>query len=196
MAEPLTNPKWETFTQQVAAGIPPMKAYVAAGYSEAGASQGANRLLRSATVSRRLRELQEQISSAIVRMSIREKENRLSRQQIRWDKMHAVIEQRACDPTMDNIPGGSTGLLVRKLKQIGSGESAQVVEEYEVDTGLLGEIRKHEEHAANELGQWLERAGIAGNYVFAPVLSVTFDGAAEHVNKQAIEATCEAVKSE
>jgi hypothetical protein len=33
-----------------------------------------------------------------------------------------------------------------------------VVEEYEVDTGLLKELREHEKQAAQELGQWSDKA--------------------------------------
>jgi hypothetical protein len=54
---------------------------------------------------------------------------------------------------MQKTPGGDTGLLVKTLKSIGAGENAQVVAEYAVDTALLAEIRKHEDHVAVDLGQ-------------------------------------------
>jgi hypothetical protein len=34
------------------------------------------------------------------------------------------------------------------------------VEEYQVDTGLLKELREHEKQAAQELGQWSEKARV------------------------------------
>jgi hypothetical protein len=42
---------------------------------------------------------------------------------------------------------------VRTYKAVGGA----TVEEYAVDTGLLREMRAHEEQAARELGQWVER---------------------------------------
>jgi hypothetical protein len=74
----------------------------------------------------------------------------------RWNRLRQVIAARAADPDHAKAPGGDTGLLVRKLKQIGSGESARTVEEYEVDAALLREAREHEKQAAQELGQWNE----------------------------------------
>lgn len=75
----------------------------------------------------------------------------------RWRRLKRVIDQRAAQPEMANIAGGDTGLIVRRLKMIGSGESATVVEEHEVDTGLLRELREHEKQAAQELGQWIDK---------------------------------------
>jgi hypothetical protein len=89
-------------------------------------------------------------------------EKRLECATLRHRLIHEVIEDRAKDPTMQDIPGGKTGLLVRKLKQIGSGDSAQVVEEYEVDTSTLAEARKLEEHAAQLTGEWQPDGGRGG----------------------------------
>ena len=61
------------------------------------------------------------------------------------------IEVRyACD-VYRRVPGGETGLVVRKLKSTGV--------EYAVDTAVLAEIREQEKHVAVELGQWQENAG-------------------------------------
>lgn len=72
--------------------------------------------------------------------------------------MLRVIEARSKD--MAEVPGGDTGLLVRKLKSIGSGENTKTVEEYAVDTGLLSELREHEKQAAQELGQWINKSNV------------------------------------
>jgi ParB-like chromosome segregation protein Spo0J len=72
----------------------------------------------------------------------------------RWRAMLRVIDERAADPTMADVPGGTTGLLVRTTKALGSGKSARVIHEYAVDTALLRELREHEKQAAQELGQW------------------------------------------
>src|SRR5262249_27057215 len=75
----------------------------------------------------------------------------------RWSRMQQIIEARANHPDYANIPGGRTGLLVRSVKQIGSGDSARLVEEFALDVALLKELRAHEKQAAVELAQSLER---------------------------------------
>ena len=70
----------------------------------------------------------------------------------RWHRGRQVIEERAIDPTVQDVPGGKTGLLVRQLKQIGSGRDASIVEEYAVDTGLLSSLLAMEKEASDVLG--------------------------------------------
>lgn len=62
----LTNPKHEHFAQLVAKGETPPKAYVLAGYSEAGAAQSANRLLKDADVLARVAELRANLTERLV----------------------------------------------------------------------------------------------------------------------------------
>ena len=40
---------------------------------------------------------------------------------------------------------------------IGVGANQQTIEEYAIDTGLLKEFRAHEQQAAQELGEWVEK---------------------------------------
>src|SRR5450759_3596687 len=63
--------------------------------------------------------------------------------------MRRVIDERAAWADFADVPGGTTGLLVKDYK---GKEADQLV--YKVDTGLLGELRGHERQAAEELGQW------------------------------------------
>jgi hypothetical protein len=97
------------------------------------------------------------------RRGIAVRERRINALNDRWLRLHSVIEQRAADPAMAAVPGGATGLLVHDVKGIGSGESARVVDLYEVDVGLLRELREHERQAAQELGQWTEKQEISGD---------------------------------
>ncbi len=60
-------------------------------------------------------------------------------------------------------PGGTTGIVVRQLKMVGSGMSAKIVEEFAVDTGLIKELRANQEQAAKELGQWVDRSEQSGS---------------------------------
>jgi hypothetical protein len=88
-------------------------------------------------------------------------ERRVDQLNDRWHAMRRVIIERAEE--MDGeIAGGGTGLLVRQFKSLGSGEHAETVREYHVDTGLLKELREHEKQAAQELGQWADRRELSG----------------------------------
>ena len=80
----------------------------------------------------------------------------------RWNRLRRVIEARADDPDLAGAPGGSTGLLVRKIKSVRDGNDNRLVEEFEVDTGLLAELRAIEQHAAKELGQWTDKQEVSG----------------------------------
>jgi hypothetical protein len=80
----------------------------------------------------------------------------------RLQRMKRVIDERGDDPGMQGVPGGKTGLLVRTVKAVGRGEDFELIDLYEVDTGLLKELREHEKQAAQELGQWAERTEISG----------------------------------
>lgn len=76
----------------------------------------------------------------------------------RWNRLQRVIEARADHPDYAEAPGGTTGLLVKSVKQIGLGRDAREVEEFTVDAALLKELREHEKQAAQELGQWVEKS--------------------------------------
>jgi len=69
----------------------------------------------------------------------------------RWRRLHDIIEARAKEYA--GAPGGVTGLLVRRIRSVGSGQNAREIEEYELDTGLLKELREIEKQVAKELGQ-------------------------------------------
>lgn len=89
-------------------------------------------------------------------------ENRVAHLQRRHDKLNQVIIERGQSLEMQEIPGGKTGLLVHNVKSVGYGENSERVDLYEVDTGLLQELRQHEKQAAQELGQWAEKHDVSG----------------------------------
>lgn len=111
----------------------------------------------------------EEQRAAVASEGIANKQNRVRALNDRWQRMQRVIDARAVtkppkvihsqesagreEPDTIDAPGWDTGLMVEVVKKIG-----QVTEfRYEVDTGLLKEIRAHEEQAAKELGQWVEK---------------------------------------
>lgn len=92
-----------------------------------------------------------ELGDAAARYAIARKRRRVKALDDRWRRLHQVIAERGA--AMRGVPGGSTGLLVRRVKSVGTGPQQQIVEEYEVDGTLLREAREHEKAAAIELGQ-------------------------------------------
>lgn len=133
----------------------------------------------------------QEIGAEVRRIGIADQSRRLAALNDRWNRMRRVLESRADDPTMQGIPGGSTGLLVRTTKGIGKGADFQVIEEYAVDTGLLAELRATEKQAAQELGQWTEKkevSGPGGKPISLEVLSADELDALETLTVRLVEA--------
>ena len=80
---------------------------------------------------------------------IANRQSRLLRMNNRWDRGEQLIDQRGRDPRMKDVPGGDTGLILRKLKTVGG----QPVAEYVPDTALMAEMRATEAAAEKETRQ-------------------------------------------
>ena len=102
----------------------------------------------------------EAFRSEVRRRGIADRERRIKALNDRWNRLQRVMEERADDPSMANVAGGRTGLLVHNVKSVGFGETAQIVDLYEIDAALLKELREHEKQAAQELGQWVEQSKV------------------------------------
>lgn len=104
------------------------------------------------------------------------KQNRLDAYNDRWGRLNLVITDRAADPTVANMPGGKSGLIVKQLKKVHhryepnpddeDGEPIAVTEEIweaAVDTGMLKEMRDLEKQAAIEAGDWTEKSEVSNS---------------------------------
>ena len=76
--------------------------------------------------------------------------------QERWDRLRAgvdlLLQQRGAG--MTDVPGGASGLLFRDSRGVVRVDSGLV--------SLLGELRAHEQQAAQELSQWQTRSVVLG----------------------------------
>jgi hypothetical protein len=147
----LSNSKHEQFALAIAKGESLAEAYISAGYSERGAKQSAARLLRNANIRARVAQIPAELSVGTIALEISSRNARVRALQDRWDRMRQVIEERAASPDFDKVPGGTTGLLCRDLR-------CKDTPVYKLDTGLLAELRAHEQQAAQELSQWQAKA--------------------------------------
>jgi len=133
-------------------------------YGEIGARYGITRQsvywwTKQPAFAAKVEEFIEEGNAAIRRRAISHSVRRVDRLNRDWTRLQKVIEARAADASMV-APGSDTGLLVRKYKSIGSGPATEIVEEYEVDTATLKELREIEKQAAQELGQWVDRTTV------------------------------------
>jgi len=153
----LKNIRHEKFCQEIVSGLSQTKAYTSAGYSERGAKQSAARLMNNTDVRSRVSELRREIDSSYICRQITERDERLKAAQERWGGMREVIQARK---TGDWSRALKTGLCVRKQRVIGTGKNAKIIEDHEVDTGLLDTMAALEKQVAIETGQWTEKQGV------------------------------------
>jgi phage terminase small subunit len=152
----LTNPQHEAFAQHVASGLSLTEAAKRSGYSETAAHNSGSRVAQKPLVAKRINELRTS-RAGVPSVGFRSPAGRVSSLEDRWARMRRIIIERADDPEMEAVPGGKTGLLVKQMKQIGTGDKAQVITSFVLDRELLSELRAHEQQAAEELGQWSTR---------------------------------------
>ena len=55
-------------------------------------------------------------SAGTIALEISSRNTRVQALQNRWDRMRRVIDERATSPAFANVPGGTTGLLVKDYK--------------------------------------------------------------------------------
>lgn len=116
---------------------------------------------RHPAFSAKVQALIEAIEASILNRGIARRARRVQAKNDRWRRLRRIVAERAKDPSMADIPGGKTGLLVRTVKVVGQGEAAREVHEFAVDAALLAEMRSLEKDAAIEVGQWLPKKDVA-----------------------------------
>jgi phage terminase small subunit len=143
----LNNAKHEHFAHLVAKGETPPKAYVKSGFSERGAAQSANRLLKNADVSARIAQLRKSIEEPARERAI--EKAAVDKAWVLEQLIEVVHMAKATDPVLDR-DGNPTGELKQNLaaankalELIGK-EFAMFVDRKVVQTGPLDDL-EHEE---------------------------------------------------
>jgi hypothetical protein len=111
---------------------------------------------------------------AFLQLAVIEREQRLLAIQERFDGLRQARLARASG---DCEAMRRTGFVCRKLRTVGSGKDARVVEEYEIDTGLVESMNSVEKGAAIETGQEQENVNLSGqisakSIVFSKVMTL------------------------
>lgn len=109
--------------------------------------------------SARIDEIRKEMADALTRSGLRVKEYRLNKLNDILERIDMVIAGRAND--MAGVPGGDSGLLVRKYKSVG-GVYGEKATEYAFDRALVEELREVLKHAAQEVGEWTEKKELTG----------------------------------
>ena len=105
----------------------------------------------------RVESIRKELADHAKRFLIARKSFRLGNYQSRLLAMQQIIEERGNDPELQKARGGSSGMLVRKLKTVGSGPAAEIVEEFVFDAALAKAMLELEKQAAQEAGQWVDK---------------------------------------
>lgn len=101
----------------------------------------------------------ERVQAAMLRLEIAKKHKRVETLNELYLKAKQVIDERADAYATDaEAYGGSTGLIVKSVKIIGTGKNAQTVTEYQADIGLMKEVESLMLSAAKELGQITDKS--------------------------------------
>jgi hypothetical protein len=98
------------------------------------------------------------VRDEVLREGIARKANRIRALDDLFHRIEQIIEERAADPAMQNIPGGKTGLVKRTVKSIGFGASATIIEKFEFDAAVSKQYLAVLEQAAKEMGGKFEEA--------------------------------------
>ena len=71
-----------------------------------------------------------------------------------WQSLEHIVEIRAAIPEMQSVPGGKTGLLLRRRTVLRRSGHVEVMVDYRLDAKLLRTLRKIEVFAATVLWQY------------------------------------------
>jgi hypothetical protein len=134
------------------------------------ARKSIERWKRHPEFARRLQDLVGAAREQAKRTLLGKKEARIQILEELYSRQRAIIDERAADPEMQAVPGGRTGLLVRKTV-VSSG--TLISYEYVADTTLSNEIRKTLQQVALEVGDGRQKVDVQDNFSKPSEASIT-----------------------
>src|ERR1700680_4850115 len=125
------------------------------------ARKSIERWKRHPEFARRLQDLVGAAREQAKRTLLGKKESRIQILEELYSRQRAIIDERAADPEMQAVPGGRTGLLLRKTV-VSSG--TLISYEYVADTTLSNEIRKTLQQVALEVADGRQKVDVPDNF--------------------------------
>lgn len=107
----------------------------------------------------------EQMNEAAMERGITRRAYRINQLSNMESDLRRVEEERAADPSMAGVPGGTTGLVVRSPVVVGGKIHGY---EYEVDHATISAILDIHAQVAKELGQWTKLRAIEASVSHVP----------------------------
>jgi transposase-like protein len=102
----------------------------------------------------RVVELTQAYADELHSEGVASKQFRLNELNEAYQKLRFIMTERSADPGMMTVPGGTTGLLVRRERMIGTGRNARRIVEWEIDKALIRAMLTTMKQAAREMGEW------------------------------------------
>lgn len=94
----------------------------------------------------------EEHDAALAKFALSKKAARVGELEKLYQRITRVMDARSAEYT--HLPGGDSGLIGLKLRSIGTGENAQVVEDAVFDSALAQQAREVLKAIAGEMGEW------------------------------------------
>jgi hypothetical protein len=110
----------------------------------------------------RVEQIVSEYAERALRHGLARRDRRLGELTNMYQKLQQVAHERSIDPSIQQVPGGPTGFLVRRVASIGSGENFRAFSEYELDAALVRELRAILDQVSQECGQKIARTELTG----------------------------------
>ena len=154
----------------------------------------------------RLVEYRQRYAQQVLSSGLARREKRVQKLSNLHRRLEAVINERAADPTMANVPGGKTGVVVRTLKSLEVHEDVRdangqvvgkrlvkkVIPEYRTDTATTAELRHLQEQIAVECGDRFEEQS-GPQTLTAIAITVHYEQPQQVIKEPSIDVEAEAV---
>lgn len=103
------------------------------------------------------------MAEAVRKQGIAAKQNRIDSYVSDFILTAQIMAERAEDSDISEGPGGKTGLVVRTIKGLGSGDNFTTVAEFAFDAALLTARQTLRRQIAEELGEWQDNLNLSGD---------------------------------
>lgn len=120
----------------------------------------------------RVDAINEAFALTMQQYAIAQRARRIAALDDRRRRLENLIYARA--EAYADAAGGDTGLIVEQIKATG-GREGGYESEYVFDAAVVRELRAHEEQAAKELGQWVEKQDHSGEIMVREYWGVSVD---------------------